>query len=584
MNSAKSSYSPVAHTYFSQRPVVDEIAFSRQGRWSNTLVVQQDPATAAYIPGIPLSDAAQNDETALRPLREIQHELVRRGLPSLSKLAQETVDAALNGLKDDQLHTSAMALMAQSFVNPGGAAIEKPLATFTRLLAAGMIKPPTIDLSRYSGPDQGQDLQRVAAYLYRSSGLGKLSQALGLADETGNEAGSKGWYPPLDPQFLDSSIDYGHRCHIGTTSRIAWNRWTNESLMVRNPLVPAGMRCVTDWQSAEVAVKNGMSPVGSMDYTKKSRQDRVVAAEKFTTSAFVTVRTNQREQQLAREILSKGGSICIEMANANMPRLVKMVRELKKDFPKSFIMVGNVGSAEGYILAALAGADVVKLGRGPGAGCTTPEETGISPGQVTLAYECALAQAYLLTFYKLDVPMMLDGGISKPGHVLNASVLGAETFMMGSFFAVLDESPAPRVLTKDGTRIVYYGEASRFAQVLSALTDSALQAALAQKGQGTVGLLAPAGTYADAVSKFLEGLRGGVADENQPHLALLIGTEFPWLARVQGPGAVRETATRLQHDPIESLVNPGRMDLGVGGVSRLEEELGIRAKLSGTAS
>jgi IMP dehydrogenase/GMP reductase len=312
-----------------------------------------------------------------------------------------------------------------------------------------------------------------------------------------------------------------------------------------------------------------------MDYSDRNRAERIGAAEQFGVGAFVTVRTSTKEQQVAREVLRHGGAICIEMANANVPRLVKMVRELKREIPHSFIMVGNVGSVEGYMAVTEAGADVVKLGRGPGAGCTTPEETGISPGQVTLAYECSMAQAYLLTYRGIDVPFILDGGISKPGHALLGALLGAETFMMGSFFAALDESPAPRVETSQGERVVYFGEASRFAQIISARTPDELERALQQKGQGIVGLLSPAGSYKDAVPKFLQGVRGGVADLNRTSMAEVAGTEAPMIARTIGMGAAHETGTRLESTRIEDLTLPGRFDLGVGGKSEFMIALGI---------
>jgi IMP dehydrogenase/GMP reductase len=569
-------YEPVAKTFFGQRPLVDEMAFKDD----NTLTVPQDPSCASLV-GVHPSHLAGHPESAKGTTwREAAEDDLYRSIaainPRIGSGQLGYIQATIAGYDDASLHDLSVALIEQTLVNPDSNTIEKPLATFVRLLSTGFIKPPKVDLSTLSGLDDGKRLQRACEFVYRRSGLPKLSQAVGLRDILGNENGTAGYYPPLDEQFRDAETDYFSRKHVGLATRFAWNRIGKEALMVRKPLVPANMRCVTDVVSARVAVEQGLCPVISMDYSQSNRKARIEAATEFGNRAFITVRTNEGEVEVACEVLRKGGAICIEMANANMPRMVRVVRELKRDFPHSFIMVGNLGSAEGYMLAAEAGADVVKLGRGPGAGCTTPEETGLSPGQVTLAYECAMAQAYLLTFRGIDVPMCLDGGISKAGHVLLGALLGAESFMMGSYFAALEESPAPWVQTSEGPRRLYFGEASTVASVISALNQDELTEALPNKGQGIAGLILPGRSYAEAVPDISGGVRGGIADVNRTNLGEVVGTEKPLVVRTFGPGTGHETGTRLTSPEIEEVSIPGRFDLGHGGEEVFTATLGIK--------
>jgi IMP dehydrogenase len=575
-NLGNSATEPTRFTFFNQRPLVDPQAFD-----SNTLRVPQDVGKAEFLNvplpnwrslGIDQQQSPQNSD-----LRAVSIDIVRKAIgqnPHLNPERQEAIIKALQGSTDQDLIAQALPLVTEVLVDSPG---NKPLATFTRLMAMGLIQPPVLDLTQYSKAEDGQGLQDAIRLVFRCSGLPRLSTALGLRDMLAHENGTLGAYHPINSQIIakPGAGSRSSRSCVGLVSRIAWNRNANEALMLKNPLLTANMRCVTDSRSAEYAVAEGVCPVISMDYSEANKQARIAAAEKFKTSAFITVRTNTTEHEVAREILLKGGAVCIEMANANMPKLVHMLRTLKNEFPQSFIMVGNVGSAEGYMLAVEAGADVVKLGRGPGAGCTTPEETGISPGQVTLAYECAMAQAYMLLYRGLDVPMCLDGGISKPGHALLGMILGAETVMMGSFFASLDESPAPTVETTDGIRRLYFGEASELAIALNARTKEELVAALCSRGQGIVGVLSPTGTYQNEVPRFLQGIQGGVADLGVAHVGDVSGSAHPIILRQVGTGAIAETGTRLKNPKILSMSQQPSFDLGAGGLAQFLNQLGI---------
>ena len=555
--------SALSHTFFSQRPVVEPVQFS-----SNAVLAEQEPDCGVFLgaklPDFRAAHAALISDKSLQDernwcvellLTKLENTLGQSGC-SKEKVAALLSDAAkgLQASAPEDLRRVVMSILPKPILAPENEGFPKPINEFVQRYLAGQIQAPKFDLRQLSTPEQAEELWRSVRWAYATSGLPKLSHAFGISDVLNDEAGSLGQYAPALDTQRDPNANYDSRTSISVVSRMAWNAETRQALCVQYPFVPANMRCVTDIDSARAAIAVGLCPVVS--FTKFNRQERLAAAEEFGPRAFITVRSGAAEQEVAREILKGGGNVCLEMANANTPRSGRMVRELKKEFPASFIMVGNVGSPEGYWFAVESGADVVKLGRGPGAGCTTPEETGISPGQVTLLYECSMVQTYLLLFYGKDVPMCLDGGLSTAGHLVVGGMLGAETFMMGSKFAVCEESPAEVFVDDRGVEYVhYFGEASAYAAGLDGITERATP-------QGINGFLRRNGSYASVVRALAGGLRGGVADEGFRSFSEFVGDNRNLFARLKTEGSQRETATRLSTMPDVQLKTPGRF---VGG-------------------
>jgi IMP dehydrogenase/GMP reductase len=539
---------PSPNTFYSQRPVCEPNQFHN----NNTIRVGQD-VDQGSLSGISLPnfrDAVKNSSDfwpSRRHEREFYIEALLETNHALRKLFPQKVlidlveeqRAYFRKASLNQLRSEYKARLEIPVVDPISQVLRKPTIEFIKRLEAGLIQIPRIDLTEYQKEASGKKLMRAIQMSYALSGLPRLTHAYGLGDILGHEGGTLGTYAPKKSNDEEHS-NHRSRTTIPITSRLAWNRVTKESLLAQKPFIPANMRCVTDIISARAAIAAGLCPIVS--YTADNANHRVAAAEEFGDRAFITVRSRHSEHDIARQILSKGGHICIEMANAQDPHLLNMVRGLKKVLPNSFIMVGNVGSPEGYWYAVACGADAVKIGRGPGAGCTTPEETGISPGQVSLAYEVSLTQSYLSVFYGLDVPFILDGGVSTPGHCLQAGFLGAEAIMAGSIFAVAKESPAARFIdSKGNTYIEYFGEASARAADLDRVKFRA-------KPQGTSGYLPEGGSISEISDWLAGGLRGAIADSLYRSYGELTGDELSKQTMIlKTDGSRRETSTRLDH-------------------------------------
>ena len=145
----------------------------------------------------------------------------------------------------------------------------------------------------------------------------------------------------------------------------------------------------------------------------------------------VSVGTNREEYKKTKEIIAAMDLrwICIDIANGYSEHFVDFVREVRKDFPDINIIAGNVVTADMTQELILAGADVVKVGIGPGSVCTTRIQTGVGYPQLSAVIECADAA------HGLGGHIIADGGCTSPGDVAKAFAAGADFVMLGGMLA-----------------------------------------------------------------------------------------------------------------------------------------------------
>jgi len=169
-----------------------------------------------------------------------------------------------------------------------------------------------------------------------------------------------------------------------------------------------------------------------------------------------------RDMEMRRvEAVLEAGADCIvvDIAHGDSHLEIAMIRNIRKHFPETQIIAGNVATADGTKRLIEAGADAVKVGVGPGSICITRIVAGSGVPQLTAVIECAeAARAH-------GVPIIADGGIRQPGDVAKALAAGAQTVMIGSMLAGTDESPG-LVMTRRGHRYkASRGMASREANI-----------------------------------------------------------------------------------------------------------------------
>ena len=128
------------------------------------------------------------------------------------------------------------------------------------------------------------------------------------------------------------------------------------------------------------------------------------------------------------------------------------------------VVAGNIVTAEAFQMLAELKVDAVKIGMGIGSGCTTQEAKATGRGQATAIMEIAAARDAYFEKNRIYIPLIADGGINSPADIAIALALGADTVMMGNFFARFSESPG-KVLKIDGAYVKeYWMEASRKAR------------------------------------------------------------------------------------------------------------------------
>jgi GMP reductase len=157
----------------------------------------------------------------------------------------------------------------------------------------------------------------------------------------------------------------------------------------------------------------------------------------------ISVGTNHEEWLKAKEIISEHSLkwICIDIANGYSEHFVDFVRQVRKECPRMNIIAGNVVTADMTQELLLAGADVVKVGIGPGSVCTTRIQTGVGYPQLSAVIECADAA------HGLGGHVIADGGCTCSGDVAKAFAAGADFVMLGGMLAGHDEGGG-EVITK----------------------------------------------------------------------------------------------------------------------------------------
>ncbi len=164
-------------------------------------------------------------------------------------------------------------------------------------------------------------------------------------------------------------------------------------------------------------------------------------------------------QMKERNLLDKFSFICIDVPNGYLERFLEKIRELRALCPEHIIIAGNVVTNEMTEEIILNGADIVKVGIGPGSACTTRRMTGVGYPQLSAVIECADA-AHGINNEGGNGLVIADGGQQFPSCVAKAFCGGADFNMMGSLFSGYDQS-AGNLVEKNGKKYKeYFGSSS----------------------------------------------------------------------------------------------------------------------------
>ena len=221
-------------------------------------------------------------------------------------------------------------------------------------------------------------------------------------------------------------------------------------LTLEVPVISAAMDTVTEKEmAAEISRQGGLGVIHRfMSAEDQASEVRQVSELGQKVAAALGLNDLERAEKLIEVDVD---ILVIDIAHGHHKSLIQELEEYDKKFDVP-IVAGNVATSEAARDLEKAGADVVKVGIGPGSACTTRKMTGVGVPQFSAVKECAEA---------VEVPVIADGGIRKPGDLAKALMAGADAGMIGGMFAGTDPTPG-EVLDIEGEKYKEYrGMSSR---------------------------------------------------------------------------------------------------------------------------
>ncbi len=224
------------------------------------------------------------------------------------------------------------------------------------------------------------------------------------------------------------------------------------------PVIAANMDTVGTFETASVLAEFGLLTAIHKHYSVK-QWDTFLKKKDDSIYARIMVSTGTAEAdfELLRKIIERHPKlefICIDVANGYAEAFVEFVQRVRASFPDKTVVAGNVVTGEMVEELLLAGADIVKVGIGPGSVCTTRVKTGVGYPQLSAVIECADAA------HGLGGRIISDGGCSCAGDVAKAFGGGADFVMLGGMLAGHDESGGELVQRGGQTYKLFYGMSS----------------------------------------------------------------------------------------------------------------------------
>jgi IMP dehydrogenase len=285
---------------------------------------------------------------------------------------------------------------------------------------------------------------------------------------------------------------------------------TNISLKLTNkinlkvPFLSSAMDTVTESNMAiAMAAAGGIGIIHrNLKIKNQSEEIKKVKGKNFLVGAAIG--TNQEDLERARSLLDNGVDlIVIDTAHGHSAKVLKILSKLKKLNSKTPVCVGNIATGEAAKKLYNSGADIIKVGIGPGSICTTRMVAGIGVPQISAVMEVKKS------LKKKKIKIISDGGIKFSGDIAKALAAGADAIMMGSIFAGTDESPGKKFKVKGKIYKQYRGMGS-----IGAMSSGSANRYF-QKNYKDKSKFVPEGVegrveYKGRVSKIIYQLQGGL--------------------------------------------------------------------------
>ena len=266
------------------------------------------------------------------------------------------------------------------------------------------------------------------------------------------------------------------------------------------PIIAANMDTVGIFEMAEALAKDKIITAVHKHYSLKD-WNTFLGNQPESIFDYIALSTGigQNDEEKIKQIVNAHPQInflCIDVANGYSEYFVDFVKKIRSNYPDKTIIAGNVVTGEMVEELILAGADIIKVGIGPGSVCTTRIKTGVGYPQLSAIIECADAA------HGLGGHIISDGGCKIPGDVAKAFGGGSDFVMLGGMFAGHDESGG-EIVEENGKKFrLFYGMSSQ-----TAMDKHSGGVAEYRASEGKTVKVAYKGAVSETVKDILGGVR-----------------------------------------------------------------------------
>ncbi len=212
-----------------------------------------------------------------------------------------------------------------------------------------------------------------------------------------------------------------------------------KNISLKVPFFTSAMDTVTESKMAiAIAREGGMGVIHrNLNIHNQSNEVKKVKSKKLYVGAAIG--TNQEDIERAKSLISNGVDLLvIDTAHGHSSKVLKILLKIKRISKNIPICVGNIATGEAATKLYNSGADIIKVGIGPGSICTTRMVAGVGVPQISAIMDVKKA------LNKKKIKIISDGGIKFSGDIAKALAAGADAIMMGSIFAGTEESPGKK--------------------------------------------------------------------------------------------------------------------------------------------
>lgn len=276
------------------------------------------------------------------------------------------------------------------------------------------------------------------------------------------------------------------------------------------PVIPANMSTVVDENLAiELAKRGFLYILHRFDVDTISFLERCEEEEVYSS---ISVGIKESDHELLEQIKELGHNpdyITVDVAHGYSDSVADTIKTIKRNFPNSFVIAGNVATAEGALFLEKAGADAVKVGIAPGVACTTGPNTGFG----TIHWQLSAVKEVADQLKRALV--IADGGVRNSGDIAKAIAFGADLVMVGGMLAGHKENPGETMIDETGEkRKIFFGSASEF------------QKGVKRHVEGKKIILPYRGSIWDTLTTITENLQSAVSYAGGDSLIDLYDTEY----------------------------------------------------------